>query len=80
MILIPGAMLGGIAIVAAPLLIVSLITGQPIGSTWEAKQRLCDRAVEALLHSSDLIEVKRAGIIIHEVDCAIGRRLPQNQE
>jgi hypothetical protein len=41
-----------------------------------AESRLCDQAVEALLHSHELIEVERAGIIIHEVNCGIGRRLP----
>jgi hypothetical protein len=40
-----------------------------------AERRLCDRAVDALLHSKDLVEVERAGIIIREVNCAIGRRL-----
>jgi hypothetical protein len=36
---------------------------------------LCDRAVEALLHSKELIEVERAGIIIQQVNCGIGKRL-----
>jgi hypothetical protein len=40
-----------------------------------AEASLCDQAVDALLHSKDLVEVQRAGIIIREVNCAIGRRL-----
>ena len=40
-----------------------------------AERRLCDQAVDALVHSKDLVEVERAGIIIRELDCAIGRRL-----
>jgi hypothetical protein len=44
-----------------------------------AERRLCDRAVDALLHSKDLVEVERAGIIIREVSCGIGRRLTENE-
>jgi hypothetical protein len=44
-----------------------------------AQRRLCDRAVDALLHSKDLVEVQRAGIIIREVNCGIGRRLVENE-
>jgi hypothetical protein len=36
---------------------------------------LCDRAVDALLHSKELVEVTRAGIIIQQVNCGIGKRL-----
>ena len=36
---------------------------------------LCDRAVETLLASHDLVEVTRAGIIVREVGCNIGGRL-----
>ena len=43
-----------------------------------AERRLCDRAVDALLHSKDLVEVQRAGIIIHEANCGIGRRLVED--
>lgn len=39
------------------------------------KRLLCDHAVDLLLHSDNLVEVTRAGIIIREVDCSIGRRL-----
>ena len=42
----------------------------------QTKERaLCDRAVTALLHSNDLVEVTRAGIIIRQLNCDIGRRL-----
>ena len=44
-----------------------------------AERRLCDRAVDTLLHSKDLVEVQRAGIIIREVNCGIGRRLVENE-
>jgi hypothetical protein len=40
-----------------------------------AERQLCDRAVDALLRSKDLVEVERAGIIIREVNCGIRRRL-----
>lgn len=37
--------------------------------------RLCDRAVWALLHSDELIEVERAAAIVREIPCGIERRL-----
>ena len=46
----------------------------------EAGRRLCDRAVDALVRSNDLVEVQRAGIIIHELDCSIRRRLTENEK
>jgi hypothetical protein len=42
------------------------------------ERRLCDRAVAGLLHSKDLVEVERAGIIIREVNCGISRRLVED--
>ena len=48
--------------------------------SYRAERRLCDRAVDALLHSKDMVEVQRAGIVIREVDCSIGRRLTENGE
>jgi hypothetical protein len=50
--------------------------GAPILKTGDPEVRLCDQAVEALLHSKDLVEVTRAGIIIRTVNCGIGKRLP----
>lgn len=47
-------------------------------SPWphEAEERaLCDRAVNALLTSPDLVEVTRAGIIVRRLNCGIQRRL-----
>lgn len=42
----------------------------------EAEERaLCDRSVNALLTSPDLVEVTRAGIIVRTLNCGIGRRL-----
>lgn len=37
--------------------------------------RLCDQAVDALLHSKELIEITRAEIIVRAIPCDIGRRL-----
>jgi hypothetical protein len=66
-----------LAIIAAAASI--LILELPFPSD-RAERRLCDRAVDALLHSKDMVEVQRAGIIIREVNCAMGRRLPENGE
>lgn len=60
------AVVGGVASV--------LVLAMPFPSE-HAERRLCDHAVDALLHSKDLVEVERAGIIIREVNCGIGRRL-----
>ena len=42
-----------------------------------ATRKACDRAVEVLLTSRDPIELQRSGILIHELDCSISRRLPK---
>lgn len=40
-----------------------------------AATKTCDRAVEVLLTSRDPIELQRSGILIHELNCGITRRL-----
>ena len=50
--------------------------GEPIARTVDPEVQLCDQAVEALLHSKDLVEVTRAGIIVQRANCGIGKRLP----
>lgn len=42
-----------------------------------ATRKACDRAVEVLLTSHDPVELQRSGILIHELNCSIGRRLPK---
>ena len=42
-----------------------------------ATRKACDRAVEALLTSRDPVELRRSGILVHELDCGISRRLPK---
>lgn len=37
--------------------------------------QLCDREVDALLHSHELVEVERAVAIVRQVNCGIERRL-----
>jgi hypothetical protein len=49
--------------------VLYLLLGSPTASS-----HLCDRYVDALLHSKDPLEVQRAGIIVHEVSCSITRR------
>jgi hypothetical protein len=50
------------------------------GGKSDAEHKLCDQAVAALLHSKDLVEVQRAGIIIREIPCGVGRRLTEDQK
>lgn len=39
------------------------------------KRAKCDEAVTALLYSKEQVEVIRAGILVRQLDCSIGRRL-----
>jgi hypothetical protein len=75
-IFFPAAALLGAAIVIAPTAIISYTTGRPVHFFSGAERRLCDQAVESLLHSPDLVEVTRAAAIVREMPCSIGRRLP----
>ena len=36
----------------------------------------CDRQVAALLATHDALELERARVLIHELDCSVIRRLP----
>jgi hypothetical protein len=63
------AFLGVSAVIAAILLL--LFTD----AHWSKTRALCDRAVEDLLHSSEPLEVERAGFIVQRLECSIGRRL-----
>lgn len=47
----------------------------PVTGSDDPEVRLCDRAVDALLHSKELIEVERAAAIVSQIPCGIGRRL-----
>ena len=74
--LVPGAAVG-LSIVGGVLVGLWLpINGRNDG----AEHKLCDRAVAALLHSKEPVEVERAGIIIRQVNCGIGQRLTENGE
>ena len=48
-----------------------------LGTDLIAARKACDRAVEVLLTSRDPIELQRSGILIHELNCGISRRLPK---
>ncbi len=48
-----------------------------LGTDFAAARKACDRAVELLLTSRDPIELQRSGILIHELNCGISRRLPK---
>jgi hypothetical protein len=43
---------------------------------WQKERDLCDKMVPLLLHSTDLIEVTRAGNLVRQMNCGIGNRLP----
>jgi len=70
--------LGTAALLAVPVLIwtvVILIPADP-DSLIGKRTRACDAAVNQLLNSKDEVEVRRAGIIVHELDCGIASRMP----
>jgi len=63
-----------IAFSAAVLLgIVVVIATVPAATKGE--MRLCDKAVSALLSSTDPVELRRANIIVRHLRCGIGLRL-----
>jgi len=74
--LLVGPVIFGVAMfmsfVLAIVVTVVLITG---GDSWAKRGALCDDVVHQLLHSKDLVEVTRAGIIIDRLDCRVSRRL-----
>jgi hypothetical protein len=76
LLVLTAAGLLGVAIVLVPIAIIEKSTGRPVRGFSGAERRLCDQAVEALLHSPDLVEVTRAAAIVREIPCSIGRRLP----
>jgi hypothetical protein len=41
----------------------------------DKEEALCVKSVEVLLHSTDLVEVTRAGIIIRETGCSVRKHL-----
>ena len=68
-----GLMLIPAALGACSLVVLFSLFGMDLG----AARRACDRAVEVLLTSRDPVELQRSGILIHELDCSISRRLPK---
>ena len=75
-----GLVLAPTAIVVFGFAISSYIFGAvlpgELGTDLIAARKACDRAVEVLLTSRDPIELQRSGILIHELNCSISRRLP----
>jgi hypothetical protein len=39
-------------------------------------RRVCDGAVKTLLTSHDLAEIERSNVLIKNLDCDVGRRIP----
>jgi hypothetical protein len=52
-----------------------VIVAPPAPDSERLVHELCDREVDALLHSHDLVEVERAVAIVRDIPCAIERRL-----
>jgi hypothetical protein len=42
----------------------------------EKEIALCNKMVPLLLHSTDVVEVTRAGMLVQHLNCGIGKRLP----
>jgi hypothetical protein len=60
---------------SVPTLVKSVSTIVQDSPADQAEHLLCDKEVDDLLHSKDLVEVTRAGILVNTVNCGIGRRL-----
>ena len=60
---------------SVPALVQSVSTIVQDSPADQAEHLLCDKEVDDLLHSKDLVEVTRAGILVNAVNCGIGRRL-----
>jgi hypothetical protein len=58
------------AVVLGSIVVVATV---PTGT--KAEVRLCDRAVSAVLSSTDPVELQRASIIVRNLRCGIGLRL-----
>jgi hypothetical protein len=61
-----------IVLLAVSLVVTVALIERP---TRDQEEVLCIKAVEAILHSPDLAEITRAGIIIRETNCSIRRHL-----
>lgn len=71
---------GGFFIIAAGTLTgVSVWSIVGSVSTNPSRTQACDRAVHALLKSQEPVEVQRAGILIRELGCDVGRHLPNGE-
>jgi hypothetical protein len=54
---------------------VTLVLVAALTSNHAEEEALCVKAVEAILHSTDLVEVTRASIILRETSCSLRRHL-----
>ena len=61
--------------VPAYVVLLEFIIPDDISPAYSEQVKACDRAVDALLNSHDLVEVQRAGILIDNLDCSVARRL-----
>ncbi len=54
---------------------VVLIFALPVPTSTEGEIKVCDRAVSALLTSTDAVELQRAEFLVRRLNCDIGWRL-----
>ena len=62
-------------IVPAYVVLLAFIIPDDTSPAYSERVKACDRAVDTLLNSRDLVEVQRAGILIDNLDCSVARRL-----
>ena len=62
-----------VPLVSIPLLILLIQMDTPVTE----QSKVCDRAIDMLFNSRDLIEVQRAGILIDNIGCSVSKRLPR---
>lgn len=70
-----GIGVGGIIALAIGVFIAWLLPDTNVGK----QHLLCDRSVDELLHSGNLVEVVRSGFIVLRLECSISIRLTHEE-
>jgi hypothetical protein len=51
-------------------------TGRQSLSRWERAELECDRQMQILMSTKDLVELERAKFLVDQLNCSVSRRLP----
>ncbi|WP_200305382.1 hypothetical protein [Paracraurococcus ruber] len=62
---------------AADLMVPALDDPRNVPPSIVERRQICDRVVDALLNTRDLIELQRSGILVRQLECDVARRMPR---